>query len=364
MKYDETRTRWSDATAETVSSCESLILAQEKQVPLNLSWNDLKDVHFYTSTSRSFMFTANYEEKPVMIKTPHPNLRFNSKCLQEIETEMEILSMLDHPNIVKLYGAGITAEKTRFLVLEHLDGGTLEYSINNVRCKKNSWRIFRKMDKNVRLKDSLRDACEIAKAMEYCHSDIDESMILHRDLKPDNIGYTSNGTLKVMDFGLARLIDNCNNSTYSNNVYKLTGGTGSLRYMAPESAKHESYNHKVDVYSFGIILWEMLTCKRFCDGFDRDSFIEEVINGGKRPTFTPNRWWPAELIDLMERCWNSDIEKRPSFRDIIITLETIISTRTTITTTTTNNSSRSKILSPLKKLVMYPCDVSDFEERF
>jgi len=110
------------------------------------------------------------------------------------------------------------------------------------------------MNKDIRMKDTLRDACAIEKAMEYCHSGsgIDGCMVLHRVLKSDNIGYASDGTFKIIDFRLARLIIGA--SAYSNEVYKMTGETGSLRYMAPEVADLIPYNHKIDVYSFGILL--------------------------------------------------------------------------------------------------------------
>jgi len=90
----------------------------------------------------------------------------------------------------------------------------------------------------------------LAKALSYCHKDaIAGNMILHRDLKPDNIGFTLDGTLKIMDFGLAEIVENA--SPFSNEVYQMSGETGSLRYMAPEVAEGKPYNHKADVYSFG-----------------------------------------------------------------------------------------------------------------
>ena len=120
-------------------------------------------------------------------------------------------------------------------------------------------------------------------------------MVLHRDLKPDNIGFTLDGALKLIDFGLAKIVENA--SPLSDDVYRMSGETGSLRYMAPEVriypalsqqtsispltprrsqvADNLPYNHKGDVYSFGIILWEMTAYKkvRECSRIEEFKYI-------------------------------------------------------------------------------------------
>jgi serine/threonine protein kinase len=135
------------------------------------------------------------------------------------------------------------------VVLERLDGGTLTQMLGyDTRIRDRRRRFWRK--KHMSYLDVLRCARSIASAMEYCQtSAIPGSMVLHRDLKPDNIGFTLNGEVKVIDFGLAKVVDNA--STESDDVYTMSGETGSLRYMAPEVADSLPYNHKSDVYSFG-----------------------------------------------------------------------------------------------------------------
>merc|ERR1712003_417147 len=129
-----------------------------------------------------------------------------------------------------------------------------------------------------------------------CHEEaVPGSIVLHRDLKPDNIGFTLDGTVKILDFGLARLID-CK-SADPNETYRLSGETGSLRYMAPEVADGLPYNYGADVYSFGIILWELHAGKKPFDGLDRDLFYERIVHGGERPPLY--RKWPMELTSLM-----------------------------------------------------------------
>jgi serine/threonine protein kinase len=128
--------------------------------------------------------------------------------------------------------------------------------------------------------------------------------------------------VKILDFGLAKIIDNA--STVSDDVYEMSGETGSLRYMSPEVsceitlpltalesffahrrsfqvADSLPYNQKADVYSFGMILWELATFRKPFEGLTRDSFYERVVHGGERPPI--NKKWPEELKSLMTECW-------------------------------------------------------------
>lgn len=128
------------------------------------------------------------------------------------------------------------------------------------------------------------------------------------------------GTVKVLDFGLARIIENA--SPDSDDVYAMSGETGSLRYMAPEVADALPYNSKADVYSFGIILWELNAAKKPFDGLNREMFYERVVHGGERPPL--HRKWPKELTSLMTECWDADMTNRPKFREIVNRLDAML----------------------------------------
>lgn len=130
-------------------------------------------------------------------------------------------------------------------------------------------------------------------------------------------GFTLDGSVKLIDFGLAKMIENT--SVDSNETYAMSGETGSLRYMAPEVADCLPYNWAVDVYSFGIILWEMNAGKKPFDGLNREMFYERVVHGGERPPLRSK--WPDELKSLMKDCWDADTSKRPRFRDVIRRLD-------------------------------------------
>lgn len=173
-------------------------------------------------------------------------------AINEIEGELEIHSRLDHPNIVSLIGAGFTPHGVRFVVLERLDGGTLSQLLgydNRIRDRRR--RFWAK--KKISYMEVLKTAKSMADALAYCHgSAIPNAMVLHRDLKPDNIGFSLDGTVKIIDFGLARIVEN---ATVSDQVYEMSGETGSLRYMAPEVANCQPYNQKADVVSINVLVW-------------------------------------------------------------------------------------------------------------
>ena len=130
------------------------------------------------------------------------------------------------------------------------------------------------------------------------------------------LGFMLDGTLKVMDFGLSTIVPDA--SPESDEVYELSGETGSLRYMAPEVAKREPYNHKADVYSFGIMLWELVAFTKPYDRMNRDDFMEKVVYGGLRPEI--GKKIPNDLSNLMQTCWDIDPDIRPTFQTIYLAL--------------------------------------------
>jgi len=139
------------------------------------------------------------------------------------------------------------------------------------------------------------------------------------DLKPDNVGFTADGCLKLFDFGLVT----CVKSRQSiNDSYKMTGYTGSLRYMAPEVALREPYTEKVDVYSFGIMVWQMAKDKVPFTGMNKKAFIENVVVGGLRPKL--DKSWPSGFCRLLTDCWQRDPSSRPSFAMIVLDLDRLI----------------------------------------
>lgn len=250
----------------------------------------------------------------------------NRVALHEFEMEYNVLSRVSHPNIIKLLGSGQIPR--RFIVLEYLEKGTLFRhlaSSNNSRGKSavltGASKLFpRKLPTT--FSSALNKALAVAKALDYLHRVWHMSfMIIHRDLKPDNIGFTEDGTLKLFDFGLCTFIKKRQLETDS---YKMTGNTGSLRYMAPEVALDQPYSEKADVYSFGILLWQMSRPDKVpFQGMTKEVFTDNVVLRNFRPKMDSS--WPIPFKKLLESCWNKDQIMRPSFAAIIEELTVLIS---------------------------------------
>lgn len=136
--------------------------------------------------------------------------------------------------------------------------------------------------------------------------------VIYRDVKSDNIGFTPNGIVKLFDFDLVKELNPALRD--SNGTYNLTGNTGSTIYMAPEVWLNQPYNESIDVYSFCILLWQILMLERPYEGFNMNMFRKYVIQGGVRPKCDP--LWPNSLSDIMKRAWSTDWRNRPSMNDV------------------------------------------------
>ncbi|GMI63393.1 hypothetical protein like AT5G66710 [Hibiscus trionum] len=194
--------------------------------------------------SYSTVHEGLYKSKPVTVKIIQPS---NPSAVirehkEKFQREVLLMSRMDHENVVKFIGASV--EPTMMIVTELMKGDTLQRYLWSVRPKR------------LELKHSLRLALDISQAMEYLHA----SGIIHRDLKPSNLLLSEDKMhVKLTDLGLAR----------DEVMGGMTCEAGTYRWMAPElysrdplpigAKKH--YDHKVDVYSFSIVLWELLTNK-------------------------------------------------------------------------------------------------------
>ena len=119
--------------------------------------------------------------------------------------------------------------------------------------------------------------------------------------------------MKIFDFGLAKEIRS--EEMIGNDLYKMSGNTGSLRYMAPEVALSDPYNHLVDVFSFGILLWQMCSLEVPFATYNVQRHAQRVVRGGERPPLDTKKW-SRELCTLMTKCWSPNIKERPNFREV------------------------------------------------
>lgn len=135
--------------------------------------------------------------------------------------------------------------------------------------------------------------------------------------KPDNIGFDESGTLKLFDFGLAKEL--CEDQRDENGLYRMTGFTGAIRYMAPEVGLYQPYNEKADVYSWSMLFWYILALEPPMGAYTYNMIINRVFQKGYRPT-TDERW-PDGLRNLMRAAWAHHSDRRPSFTQVIATLK-------------------------------------------
>lgn len=145
---------------------------------------------------------------------------------------------------------------------------------------------------------------DLANVFRYIHS----KRIVYRDIKPENIGFDVRGDVKLFDFGLVKEMPS---SPSSDALFKMTPRTGSIPYMAPESFVGKPYNHKADVFGFGMLLWEIFSLKIPCKGFTRLDFQEKVCKHKYRPDIGIK--CPAVTKSIIIECWNDDPFKRPDF---------------------------------------------------
>lgn len=245
---------------------------------------------------------AYWRGTPVAVKRILPSLSEDKLVIQDFRHEVNLLVKLRHPNIVQFLGA-CTEKKPLMLITEYLRGGDLHQYLKEKGALSPS--------------TAVNFALDIARGMAYLHNE--PNVIIHRDLKPRNVLLVNSNAdhLKVGDFGLSKLI----RVQHAHDVYKMTGETGSYRYMAPEVFKHRKYDKKVDVFSFAMILYEMLEGDPPMSNYEAYEAAKCVAEG-HRPTFRSKGFTP-ELRELTEQCWSADKNQRPSFLEILKRLEKI-----------------------------------------
>lgn len=139
-------------------------------------------------------------------------------------------------------------------------------------------------------------------------------------LLTDNVGFDFEGRVKLFDFGLAKELDPKQRSEHG--LYNMSGGTGSRRFMAPEVALSEPYSLNADLYSFAILLWELLSLKKAFAYMPVDDHRELVVKNNDRPELDPS--WSQGLCDLLESCWHRSPFERPSAKDAYKAIRTEI----------------------------------------
>lgn len=254
------------------------------------------------------VYEGRYGDRIVAIKVLNRGSTTEERALLEdrFAREVTMMSRVKHDNLVKFIGA--CKEPLMVIVSELLPGMSLRKYLGSIRPNQLDLRL------------ALKFALDIAKAMECLHA----NGIIHRDLKPDNLLLTANQkSVKLADFGLAR------EETVTE---MMTAETGTYRWMAPElystvtlrQGEKKHYNNKVDVYSFGIVLWELVTNRMPFEGMSNLQAAYAAAFKQERPNLSDDI--SPELAFIIQSCWVEDPNLRPSFDQIIRMLNTFLFT--------------------------------------
>jgi serine/threonine protein kinase/Tol biopolymer transport system component len=223
--------------------------------------------------------------------------------------EAQALAALNHPHIAAIYGLE-EANGCQALVLELVEGSTLA---DRIRTGPLSTR------------EALRLAHQIAQALEAAH----EKGIVHRDLKPANIKVTPGGTVKVLDFGLAKTIGDLQPTTIAESPTlpsdtRLGTVLGTAAYMSPEQARGEEVDARTDVWAFGCVLFEMLAGRRAFEGDSAADSMTRILEGAPDWSRLPRRT-PARVQALLRQCLQKDRASRPqSMREVRSVIERLL----------------------------------------
>ena len=242
----------------------------------------------------------------VAIKFLSPELVADERANKRLVKEARAAATLDHPNICSIYEVG-EADGRSFIAMQYVEGETLD-----LRLKR----------KPLALKESITLASQIADALAEAHV----HNIIHRDIKPANIIVTSRGQAKVMDFGLAKVIERAQpiESEAATEAFLSTPGAilGTVPYMSPEQVRGEVLDGRSDIFSFAVVLYEMLSGRQPFASASAAATISAILNE-EPPTllrYAPNL--PEELQRIVRKCLEKDRERRyQTMRDVAIDLD-------------------------------------------
>jgi Tol biopolymer transport system component len=260
--------------------------------------------------------------RDVAVKVLAAAIASDVESARRFEVEARAAGVLNHPNIVAIHDIGTHAQGP-YLVSELLEGETL--------------REILKSGKPLPPRKAIDYGLQIALGLAAAH----EKGIVHRDLKPENLFVTRDGRVKILDFGLAKLIEPIGGPAHSESTIRalqIGGGTqpgtvlGTVGYMAPEQVRGQPADHRSDVFALGAILYESIAGKKAFDGASGVDVLSAILS--EEPPALPGGEVPAALERVVRRCLRKSPDDRfQSARDLAFQLETLTATAQTAATT-------------------------------
>ncbi|PQP96580.1 hypothetical protein Pyn_37223 [Prunus yedoensis var. nudiflora] len=255
-----------------------------------IRWDDLHLGEAIGQGSCAIVYRGIWNGSDVAIKVYFKN-EYSEGILHDYKKEIDIMKRLRHPNVLLFMGA-ICSQERLAIVTEYLPRGSL-------------FKQLHKNNQTLDIRRRLMMALDVARGMNYLHHR--NPPIVHRDLKSSNLLVDKNWTVKVGDFDLSKL----KNATF----LTAKSGRGTPQWMAPEVLRNEPSNEKSDVFSFGVILWELMTKSIPWNNLNSLQVVG-VVGFMDRRLDIPEGLDP-QVVLVIEDCWRSDPEQRPSFEDII-----------------------------------------------
>lgn len=234
------------------------------------------------------VFSAVYSGEKVAVKK-FLKQRVTDNVLLELRTESAILCELSHPNILKFIGMCIKPPNL-CLLTEYMERGSLSHILYN-------------HDNHLNWDHKKAIAQDIATGMAYLH----KHSIIHRDVKSSNMLVAADWKVKIADFGFSRV--KADNQTMTQ--------CGTVAWTAPEIFEGLHYTEKADVFSYGVILWELVFRKKPWESIHSMKVIQMVGAGKRLPVVNPPNDTPSDIINLIKLCWSQEPGQRPSFAQII-----------------------------------------------
>eukprot|EP00164_Ancoracysta_twista_P009921 GFYU01014808.1.p1 GENE.GFYU01014808.1~~GFYU01014808.1.p1 ORF type:complete len:643 (+),score=128.23 GFYU01014808.1:145-2073(+) len=267
---------------------------------------DVRFIHYKSLQLKRRIGVGGYGEvhqgewkgSPVAVKTLFVfGVKDDVEALQEFLREVHILNKLRHPNILDMYGVCIDAGH-QAIVTEFMNNGSV-------------YDVMHKQKQKLTLAEKLSILQQTCRGMEYLHAA--KPPIIHRDLKSQNLLLDEHFTIKVCDFGLSR----------SKETTATMTAIGTTQWAAPEVLRREKYSEKADVYSYGMILWEIMSggAEIFPDKWP-PQVIAQVV-AGIRPDMPES--CPRSIADMIHHCWHQEDIERPSFAEVMAGIDEMLS---------------------------------------
>ena len=240
-------------------------------------------------------------DRVVAVKILPPEKTADAERKKRFIQEAKAASSLNHPNIVVVHDIALDGG-TDFIVMEYVEGRTLDHLIGR---------------KGLKLAEALKYAIQIADGLARAHA----AGIVHRDLKPTNVMVTDDGRVKILDFGLAKLTERVSESVSAPGPTMTLGRPerpqtdegfilGTVDYMSPEQAEGKKVDSRSDVFSFGAVLYEMLTGAKAFHRETAMATLAAILNEEPRPASQLHEFLPAEIEQVLVRCLRKDPARR------------------------------------------------------